>query len=523
MGQPAKRGEADELPTFEVTNKPWFGPKKRAKELLEEHRTHVMRPGAEALQAMKEALGEAFDGLQHIRFIDFVMDGAFHYTIALCWTDSREKVRDAVYVLGPDCVAQSGWYPLPQGERLGSVAGSRALGSGDELPEITVGSLSTISAAANGADAGTAVRASFTDGATMLLDAGFGSAELRWASDKLVVVSHHHRDHIGGVEQRRLDGIPVGIPRASAVSMQAQGRLAPIQRRNAVSFIEPGVRYRLGQSVSLTAMAVPHMPGSVGFLLDDGVRALLYTGDIALRSARHQIMDVLLTAIPPGRRATILLDATMAGRQEGASQATPAQWVVKETDTRDVVVVAHHDHLLYAYLDIFHSAKSGPERNTLHLVVTSRVRPLFGVLHDAFIRRQLESLDPFLAGQYGKTMSAWGESRWLYWFTGHASIPKGPRVWFLTPEEVENAAFPSNAALLTIGRATLPVADTPSTVDTTPWTGHSDQESLADGVRAFEAAGHDVVLFHNFRKRLARFSRDNGVGAKPLLIDPHSL
>ncbi len=505
------------LPTFEITSKPWFGPKKRAKEMLDNHRAGVLPAGPKALRAMQRALGAAFEGIQHVRFIDFEMNGTYRYTLAICWTASQEGLRNSIYELGADCIARTGWYPLPLGERLKSAAGARILGRGDKLPEITAGSLRAIGAAVDGSDAGTSVRVTFTDGATLLLDSGFGTNEFRQDSDRLVLVSHHHRDHIGGVENARLDGLPVGIPRAAAVGLHSQGRLAAIQRHNPIAFLEPDVQYHLGKSISLTALAVPHMPGSVGYLLDDGAKALLYTGDIALRSSRHDTVDALLAAMPLKRRGTILLDATMAGRTEGVSQGTPAKWVVNEaTALRDVAVVAHHDHLLYAYLDVFHTAKSGSARRSLSFVVTGRIRSLFCILHDAFIRRELQALDPFVAGQYGRSMSAWGESRWLYWFDAETQVPSGPRVWFLTPEELDVATLPDTAAILTVGRVKLPRALPPSAVDTTPWTGHSDQQALADGVRAFEAAGHDVVLFHNFRKRLSKFSRDHGFGAKPL-------
>ena len=35
-------------------------------------------------------------------------------TIAVCWTDSHDGVRDALYQQAPEYVAACGWYPLPQ-------------------------------------------------------------------------------------------------------------------------------------------------------------------------------------------------------------------------------------------------------------------------------------------------------------------------------------------------------------------------------------------------------------------------
>ncbi|WP_141857636.1 hypothetical protein [Kribbella jejuensis] len=170
-----------------------------------------------------------------MRFIDFKMNGQFRYTIAVCRTDSHHKGRDALFDLGKDCVSATGWYPLPQAERLGSAASARAIGSGRDLPMITSARLSDIAAATDGSDGGTAVRVTFSDGASLLLDAGFGIEEFRSDSDRLVLISHHHRDHIGGLERGRFDGLPVGMPAATARGLDAQGRLEPIRRPKQLS------------------------------------------------------------------------------------------------------------------------------------------------------------------------------------------------------------------------------------------------------------------------------------------------
>lgn len=510
-------------PTFEVTSKPWFGPRQRAKELLEQHRTDVLPPGQPAIAAMLRVFGDAGLGIQHVRFVDFRMRGKYRFTIAVCWTDSDPVIRDKIYELGAECVSSTGWYPLPQGERLWSATKARRYQGSDTLPEITSGSLATVQAASDGADAGTAIRVAFSDGRSLLLDSGFGREPFRHNSDALALITHHHRDHIGGVESGELDGMPIGLPAASAAGLAAQKRLANITQRCDLRLLEPERPYSLGPAVTATAFAVPHMPGSVGYIIDDGLKVIIYTGDIAIRSARHDVTQTLMDFIPAGRETTVLIDATMAGRTEGASLSQPADWVLEELSRRDVVVVAHHDHLLYAYLDVFHTLKSGAARNSFNLVMTARVRPLFEVLHEAFIARRLEALDPFLAGQYGATMSAWGESRWLFWRGGQAVPPTGRSVWFLTPEELDASPLLDGAAVLTVGRVTGSAGIRHENVDTSPWTGHSDQAGLAACVQRLESAGHAVILFHNFRRRLVKYASNHGLNAQPLRFEPHEL
>ncbi|SCF16581.1 Beta-lactamase superfamily domain-containing protein [Micromonospora viridifaciens] len=509
--------------TFEVTSKPWFGPKARAKEILAAHRVGVVRPGPAALNSMEAVFGDLFGAVQHVRFVDFRMNGQFRYTIAVCWTDSNDRVRDALYRQAPECVAACGWYPLPQGERLHSPEAARVLPPSSDLPLVSDAIMASIAAAANGSDTGTAIRLTMTDGSSLLLDSGFGREDLSADTDRIVLISHHHRDHIGGLEEGRLAGLPVAMPAAAGVDLLAQRRLKAIAGANPITWLEPGTVYRLGEQLTVTPVVVPHMPGSVGYVLDDGARSLTYTGDIVLKSSRHDAMPDLLAAIPHGRESTVLLDGTMAGREEGASQATPATWVAEESTRRDVVVLAHHDHLLYAYLDVFHTVTSGTARNRVNFAVTERVKPLFQVLHDAFIRRRLDSLDPLLSGQYGKSMSAWGESRWLYWLKTGDPRPEGHTVWFLTPEEYGHAAVRPGSAILTVGRVDLLDGLKDEGVDTTPWTGHSDQAALADGIRTLESEGHRVVLFHNFTKRIAKFCRLHGLAATALGSLPQAL
>ena len=48
----------------------------------------------------------------------------------------------------------------------------------------------------------------------------------------------------------------------------------------------------------------------------------------------------------------------------------------------------------------------------------------------------------------------------------------------------------------------------------TPWTAHSSEETLIDFVRLLEKRGVQVVLFHNFSRRLKKFARSHALAAK---------
>jgi hypothetical protein len=105
---------------YETSDKPWFGPRRRARELLDQR--SIVLPPSEALEAITSILGAEASAIQRVRFIDYVHSGKldFRYTIALVWTFSHSTLRQALYTKGEELVRATGWYPLPQGERIAS-------------------------------------------------------------------------------------------------------------------------------------------------------------------------------------------------------------------------------------------------------------------------------------------------------------------------------------------------------------------------------------------------------------------
>jgi hypothetical protein len=207
----------------------------------------------------------------------------------------------------------------------------------------------------------------------------------------------------------------------------------------------------------------------------------------------------------------------MAGRSAGAT-GFDVGGIISKLQEPDVVVIGDNaDYLLYAYLDLFHQAQRGPSRHQVSFLVTARMRPTFEVLHDAFIRRDVEALDPFLAGQYGRAMSAWAESRWLFWLESRTSIPEPRRYWFITRDEWSLFDIPDNALVIGVGRLPLPPGVRTTELDTSPWTLHSGPSALADGIARITRAGARVCLFHNFSRRIRKFIMSADLSAIPLV------
>jgi mRNA degradation ribonuclease J1/J2 len=109
---------------------------------------------------------------------------------------------------------------------------------------------------------------------------------------------------------------------------------------------------RIGPGVTVRAFPVPHCPGATGFVLRDRSAALFYTGDVCLATARHDFLPELVARVhaDPAGRKTVLLDATMAGRKEGASSAVAAAQVRALLGAVPDVILCSQDasQLLYA-------------------------------------------------------------------------------------------------------------------------------------------------------------------------------
>jgi len=475
---------------------------------------------------------ELASSVQAIRFIDFTHSREqFRYTIALVWTLSNNEVRDRLFDLAPTIVKATGWYPLPQGERIGSrlakTKRDSILGSA-RIPCLNVdGRLQGISSAVQ-VDGGCSIRIRLSE-ASLLFDSGLPRCLQADPSDRAIFVSHLHSDHMGGVEAGGMGDIHVVLPRRTAHILLAQRRLRYSDIGSRTHLISPEDGWqRIGQMLDIMAFQVPHAPGSVGYAIRDPNAGVVFTGDIVIRTARHDFLPQLERVVRLVERqdTTILIDATMASRKAGASAANAAKALLAELEQVGELAVISRDseQLLYAYLDLFHVCReSCRHRHQVDFLLTPSLKPLFAVIHAAFIGRELGALDPLLAAQYGASMSAWAESRFLYWLDRQAVLPRQDdrkRVWFLTPGELEEFALPATALIALVGKVTS--ADSQGreviAVDTSPWTLHSDSDSLRSAADALSEHAR-VVLFHDFPKRLRRFAHTLGPSVHVLTRD----
>lgn len=524
---------------IEVSERPWFGPTRRAKEHLAGRRS-VLSPKS-AAQEIVAILGDASLMIQHARFIDFTHTehGNFRYTIVLIWTVSNAPMRQMLYDLASLMVQRTGWYPLPQGERMRSrstqeIEWSEVKDVG--VPNITLKAPFESIQSAVDTDGGCSIRLKCATG-SILLDAGLPGHLQTKQNDQVVLLSHLHSDHLGGIECGAIGHLPTIMSRGTLQILLAQGRMSTAEVGKSRFVLDTDRGWvPLCEGIEILAFTVPHAPGSVGYAIRNAEQALLYTGDIALKSRRHDFRPQLLQLVEglDRQRKWLLLDATMAGRTARASMTDVARDFFERTRPyRDVFIVSRDsEQLLYAYLDLCYQAKNQNSlRYRTHFIAPVRLRELFQVLHSSFIGRELQRLDPFILLQYGASMSSWAESRWLYWRTASAELPipreREQRIWLTTTSDMVPSLPPEFSGAVGIGRVSaLDAAEmsgaTPVYLDTSPWTLHSDMASLKEFVIDISQKTK-VVLFHNYPSRLRKFAKSLGPECALTLGDELSL
>lgn len=524
---------------YEISEKPWFGPRKRATEFLV-NRTTVLPP-AEAVKVFPAIIGPAADHIRRVRFIDYIhrYEQPFRYTIALLWIGPHAIARDTMYDKAKQVVEATGWYLLPQGERMSSRIRERDFEklrisyASKELGVTLSGKFRYIHSAVN-QEGGCSIRV-VTDDGSFLFDTGLPGALAVQPSDRVVLLSHGHLDHSGGTLGGTCDGVPTIMSTATARLLTATGRASSSWLKRHARLLDCGQETKMGGLV-VRPFAVPHCPGSVGYTVRGDNASIVFSGDMAISSSRHNFAPTLAEIVSDHSQGQciVLIDATMAGRDHGVSQTETAPALLsKFSEYEDIAIVSNDvEHLLYAYLDLFHTAKVGSDtRGQIEFIATPLLRSVFEVLHSAFITRQLDLLDPFLVSQYGKSMSAWAESRWLYWLGPDCQLEEGSRyrrLWFVTIAEIGLVMPRSKVGLVSVGRLTHDFSAVRPNwekvgLDSAVWTLHSDEDTLSQSIRELSMHNASVLLFHNYEKRIKKFASRNRLTCAPLEDKPFPL
>jgi glyoxylase-like metal-dependent hydrolase (beta-lactamase superfamily II) len=205
------------------------------------------------------------------------------------WFGPTKRARvERLYSEAEEIVRKTGWYPLPQGSRLNSglwkarFAGAGALAE-NSLPKIGSRLISIERSVPDDGGCGLRIR---TDDGNVLLDAGLAGEIAVDSADRLALISHDHADHTGGLGELRAMGVHIAMSAETGGCLVATRRQSDAEIRERSILLSQNARFRSG-GLMISSFPVPHSPGSVGYAVTDGTREVIYTGDICLRSHRH--------------------------------------------------------------------------------------------------------------------------------------------------------------------------------------------------------------------------------------------
>jgi hypothetical protein len=206
-------------------------------------------------------------------------------------------------------------------------------------------------------------------------------------------------------------------------------------------------------------------------------------------------------------------------RNDGASQLNSASELLTKIENIEdkVIVITSRDseQLIYALIDLFFFIKNN-NRNQYSFILPRDFKKTASVIHENFIKSNYNELDRILYSQYGNSKSAWGESRWIYWIKYEDEIEliakNSKSIVLLTHNDIGLFPTVSNFSYLNIGKTdehTLSKFNgTNLEIDTTPWTMHSSKKTLTDLIKTFHENEIQTIIFHDYSKRMSKYTEE---------------
>jgi len=525
--------------TFEIAEKPWFGPKQRGRAMLLASSRYGREVGyAEFIDFLRETFPTLFKNIQHVRFhrCEFA-DGAkppWALRYALLFTEPDYETRQLLYEQGEAITNATGWYPLVTGQRvrLHRSADPKWLAEGRMLSEAFIdhefGALRNI-ASINAKDAGCSLLLQF-ERRSVLLDFGFSFLPSDAAkTPTLGVLTHTHRDHSGGTRDVLKAGIPILMSESVFLQLGAFRRWQRSEMSR-IAQIRPPCSVRSGKDdTRFDFLPGAHSPGALMIRVtgSDGTQ-ILYPGDYCLSNRYYSEEPSSLCDLfnAEGGARFLLVDGTFLGHgpktNEAEGESITATLLEAHDQGHPIVFCAESlDYLYAAYIWYFKTFYSGPKQKlTRTLYVQESLIRLVETSFEAFIHRRHEEFDPFLKAVVGTSMSNYLESVRLYPFSA-GSWPDhvdGPNDLFCSVELLEEACrkFSCQPIVLLIGRNRKVVPQSVAgnslvSVEGPDFAFHSRPKDVAAVIRCAVAGGIRPLVFHNFPGRIKKALKAEGI------------
>jgi len=468
----------------------------------------------------------------------------FH--IAVMHVRPDPEVRDALFQRREEITQVTGWYPLVMGSRAQVlIERSRLLRMkgdlGKEIENIQVGTFEKILSVAktDGDKFGNAFLLQGNRG-SIILDTGYQLVTPLPDDLKCTFVSHFHKDHSEGLTEVLDSNHPVLLSETTLRSLNVRFSNSPRNRANLLNnslVIEQAQRY-INPAAQIQVFPIFHAPGSYGITIkDDADRCVIYPGDLCLNNGFYPGFEKFLEIVDAHstEQTWVLMDASAvnADHPEIDRRDMPLSIIdemIRELSLRDVVFISQNDEMLvYIYILTFLQTGKSADAQNAKLILNHKLFQLSQSLLGPMIFRQAAQVDPFIQSVMGKNISNFIESYRVYPIDALKKIAKNEHViLFLTPGDVKN--YPEVKQRIQGGNVILagPLAVQQQdwqieervliqrmnprsivNVSSSDWTFHSSENDLLRMVRALSERKINTLLFHQSRRKLEHFIREN--------------
>ena len=501
---------------FEISASPWFGPRSRGLKMLKEADWPAPVTPEQFIKYLSGRYPDIRSGVQFVRFHDceiFENKKPWRQTFAIINTFPVVKYRQVLFDDARSIVDATGWYPLVTGRRIMErrISLARWFSPRKEIEtnfgSQPFGNLLRVVDLSNLPE-GTAIGLEF-EGGILALDFGYSFHDVPQIRGGLL--SHQHKDHTEGMTGITRK-IPVITSQTAALQVRrhcGQVALQPVQVPSVFKIADLKIKILPGQ----------HIPGSAIFVIQGQGDEIIYSGDYCLNNTYIKTSPLEILRLFSGKQKQwLLFDATFIGHEPKIGEISNVNTIRSLLDKaseerRSIVFLASGpDILMPAYLLHFRERYSVAKSPGRHLVVDKSIVDQLERTFESFILRQPDSLDPFVKAMYGRSMSNYLESVWLY-PTQSPAYPSGPGDYFFTPLSARNhrSVVGTRPLVFTLGKESDSLKKTVTQIwgdsevhhlSGPDFALHSSEKDVQDVVQFAEKDGVNVVLFHNFKTRI---------------------
>lgn len=514
---------------YEVTSRPFWGPKMKAIEALKQcDKRNISEE--EFIDYLKSQYPQYFQHIHWIRFHNYI-DKSFpkhkfdkRMCLAIINTLPNINARNIFFDERVEITQHTGWYPLVMGKRIGfRNTQFKKLNKRDIK---SIGQFQSFNTIANSNKDGVSFELIGTNG-SYLLDFGFnGSAKVYNAC----FLTHSHSDHSKGFQNT------IKYNKTTPIISSKTGLSFLSRSSKSSNFYQIGYRdsLKLDDGFTIDFIRTYHSQGSVGFRFQDTLGiSFYYFGDICLKNGFSDFRNEIIDFIDKTKteRNVVLLDGAMIGRKLYIDEDDTPEKLLEEfannSEKRNLVFFSNQpENSIYSFLKLFNYTQKYENLRSSKIFVSKSLFPILQLIIEPIILNYDDYKDPVYNTLFGKHKSNPIESQRLYPLSDEIlnQVKKDEKVILfsgindLNKSERLRSRF-EKADIILAGtfalREDLPevlVKSRPRSiirVASEDWSFHSNEDDIAGLIERINDSSFKVFIFHNYFNRLIHFIRNN--------------